>query len=117
MSTSHQPSKIPSQARELRMEPDPEEPSFSYEEQLVYNNLLQKEDDFHRLLMQTNHRIRTSSTTTIPNNNSNNNNNHGNSNQEVKTDCKPTLRSSVVNFQNGNDGITSTNTDSVCSKQ
>jgi hypothetical protein len=112
MSTSqshHQPSKIPSQIRELRMEPDPEEPAYSFEDDKQlggYNHLLQKEDDFHRLLMQTNHRIRGSSTTTATATAtviSNHNNNYSNSNQEGKSmDCKPTLRSSVVNFQNGN---------------
>jgi hypothetical protein len=59
--------KIPSQIRELRSEPDPQEPSFSYEEKLngeLFDEspFLRKEDEFHRILAQTSHRIRSSNT-------------------------------------------------------
>lgn len=59
--------KIPSQIRDLRSEPDPQEPSFSYEEKLngeLYDEspFLRKEDEFHRILSQTSHRIRSSNT-------------------------------------------------------
>lgn len=57
--------KIPAQIRDLRSEPDPQEPSFSYEEKLngeLYDEspFLKKEDEFHRILTQTSHRIRNS---------------------------------------------------------
>jgi hypothetical protein len=64
MSASQQ---IPAQIRDLRSEPDPQEPSFSYEEKLngeFYDEspFLKKEDEFHRILAQTSHRIRNSNT-------------------------------------------------------
>ena len=112
--------KIPSQARELNTEPDPQEPSFSYEEKLIHQSplllSLHDEDEFYRLTERTNQRIRNgASVANNNNNNSNNNNGHLNPNNIIcssgtefnSSEMKPVLRNSVINFNNDVAGLRS----------
>jgi hypothetical protein len=108
------PIKIPSQARDLNTEPDPQEPSFSYEEKLINQSSflsVRDEDELYRLTARTNQRIRNGSSTA----NSNNNSCHLNlSNitsssgpQFYSSEMKPELRNNVMSFNNDVAGLRS----------
>jgi hypothetical protein len=111
MSTSNT-IKIPSQARDLNMEPDPQEPSFSYEEKLINQSPLMSihdEDELYRLTVRTNQRIRNG--TSIANNNNgilNHNNIISSSGPEFNSsEMKPVLRNTAIKFNNDVAGLRS----------
>jgi hypothetical protein len=90
--------KIPSQIRELQSEPDPQEPSFSYEEKLngeLFDEspFLRKEDDFHRILAKTSHRIRNSNTSSSFASYNSERSNGGGAVGSHETESKPSFRS------------------------
>ena len=102
---STNPIKIPAQARDLNVEPDPEEPSFSYEEKLVDQSpflSIRDEDELYRLTARTNQRIRNGSS------------NNSGSNSNISSSSNPELRNSILNFTDDVAGLrTSTNVVSV----
>lgn len=90
--------KIPAQIRDLRSEPDPQEPSFSYEEKLngeMYDEspFLKKEDEFHRILAQTSHRIRGSNASSSF---ASNNSERSSGGAAPESESKPSFRSGNV---------------------
>lgn len=90
--------KIPAQSRDLNVEPDPQEPSFSYEEKLVDKSpflSIRDEDELYRLTARTNQRIRNGSS-----------NNCGNP-ESNSSDMKPVLRNSILNFSDDVAGLRS----------
>jgi hypothetical protein len=112
MATSQ--SNVPAQIRDLRMDPDPQEPSFSDEEKINNQSpLLLDEDEFHRLTVRTSQRLRGSGVahvSTPHNHNHHHRYSNSSSNQDLNSsEMIPNLRSSVVKF--GNDvGVISSNT-------
>ena len=104
--------KIPSQARDLNMEPDPQEPSFSYEEKLINQSPLlsvRDEDELYRLTVRANQRIRNGAAiANYCNGHSNHNNSISSNGPEFNSsEMKPVLRNSVINFDNDVSGLRS----------
>lgn len=91
---------IPKQIRPLRMEPDPNEPPFSYEEQLMQQSDDDhlNEDDFEFLNNRT--MVKSKQRHSGGHSNSYSSQELNYSNMEMK----PTLRSSHINKNNGGDG-------------
>jgi hypothetical protein len=107
--------KIPSQSRDLNMEPDPQEPSFSYEEKIINQSPLlsiRDEDELYRLTIRTNQRIRngtsnTSNSSLVSHSNGHLHHNSTNSSgpEFNSSEMKPVERNSVMNFNNDVSGL------------
>ena len=110
MPTTTKTSKIPTQVRDLNMEPDPNEPSFSYEEKLMNESPLlsiRDEDELYRLTVRTNQRIRNGALTASNSNGNLNHNNSINSSSGPEfssSEMKPVLRNSVIHLNNDGAG-------------
>ena len=115
--SSSSPIKIPSQSRDLNMVPDPQEPSFSYEEKIINQSPLasiRNEDELYRLTTRTNQRIRngtsnnTSNSITVSSNNNGHlkhNNTRSSGAEFNSSEMKPVERNSVMNFNTDVSGL------------